>query len=108
MKHEALKTKSAAWFRVHRAVAKKYGSAIMYECCGHECTEAAWEWAWIHGTDPNDIENYMPMCVSCHRKYDFTAKQRQRISEALTGRTFSEEHRDNLSEAATKSWRYRR
>ena len=58
----------AWWQRNHRAVHRKYGKAYEYLC--EWCDRGAVEWAWVHDTNPEEEENYIPLCQFCHRKYD--------------------------------------
>ena len=37
------------------------------------CTSTRFEWAHIHDTDPLDVFNYVPLCKSCHIRYDRAA-----------------------------------
>jgi hypothetical protein len=46
-----------------------------------------------------DVNAYEPMCVRCHRKRDYSSEHGEKISAALSGRTFSVTHRENLSKA---------
>ena len=53
----------------HKRVNASRGAASGYLCAGG-CGDAAREWAEIQGSDADDPANYMPMCCSCHRRYD--------------------------------------
>jgi hypothetical protein len=55
--------------RYHRAVRIRYGSAREYGCWF--CDNQAEAWAWIDNTDPEDTDNYIPMCVNCIIKLPF-------------------------------------
>lgn len=52
----------------HSRVRRKYGRASEYIC--ENCDNDARDWAWIHGQDRGDPDSYMPLCKSCHSKYD--------------------------------------
>lgn len=67
-----------ARIRVERGVAREH-------MCTH-CPCPATDWAHIHETDVRDPYNYMPLCRSCHRKYDFTDEWRARISKGMKGK----------------------
>jgi NUMOD3 motif len=70
----------------HRMVAKR-GKASLQQCV--RCASRAAHWARLHETNGMDILNdYVPMCVNCHRGYD------------LGGRPMSAEHREQLSRSA--------
>jgi hypothetical protein len=58
---------TADYWRVHAAVKRIRGSASQYEC---ECGEIASQWSYRHDCDMEDIENFDPLCVSCHFKRD--------------------------------------
>lgn len=53
---------------IHNRLNLWRGKASAYTC---QCGEQAKEWAHIHDTDYSDVDNYNPMCISCHRKYDY-------------------------------------
>lgn len=38
-----------------------------------------YEWANISGKYKQDVSDWMQMCPSCHRKYDYTEEQRNKI-----------------------------
>lgn len=52
----------------HERVYKAKGKAKEHKCI--ECGRSAQEWAQIHGTTGDHIDDYQPMCCSCHQKYD--------------------------------------
>lgn len=52
----------------HYAVRKTHGKASEYMC--EHCERDACDWALIHGKNLSDINGYMPLCRSCHYKYD--------------------------------------
>lgn len=53
------------WVRRHKGKPKKC------EFCGK--TEGMLHWANISGEYKRDVDDYMSLCVSCHRKYDGSA-----------------------------------
>jgi hypothetical protein len=56
---------------MHNRVIRTRGKATM--CANRptvHCTSMSFEWAHIHDTDPFDVESYVQLCASCHRKYD--------------------------------------
>ena len=70
----------------HTRVRRARGVASSYTCA--HCGETAAEWAYDR-TDPNPLvdeyrgfqieysgnpNRYMPLCISCHRKYDLKVK----------------------------------
>ena len=55
-----------------RNVAQR-GDAKLYKCvhcAGRGADKQARDWAWVHGTDPDDVMNYIPLCRKCHMAYD--------------------------------------
>jgi hypothetical protein len=55
-----------------RNVAQR-GDAKLYRCvhcAGRGADKQARDWAWVHGTDPDDVMNYVPLCRKCHNVYD--------------------------------------
>jgi hypothetical protein len=64
----ALKTNSSEYQRVHYEWGRVYGEPSNYIC--EFCDNDAKVKGWIHGKDPHNINSYVPMCRSCHNKYD--------------------------------------
>lgn len=76
--------KSKEYARCHAAIRRKHGSAS--KCENPDCTHQnpkRFEWALRkgHQYSPN-IQDYIQLCVSCHRKYDFTESQRSAMSRS--------------------------
>jgi hypothetical protein len=57
------------YFGLHARLRQSRGSATAHRCVG-KCGRQARHWAWLHGEDPCDFRNYVPMCFSCHLRYD--------------------------------------
>lgn len=55
----------------HHRVYRHRGAASGHGCA--RCTKQATQWAHIHDCDPAVPSNYMPLCRSCHAKYDGAA-----------------------------------
>lgn len=73
---------------LHRYLRKTYGNA---SCCSNpECKSInpkRFEWALITGRKySKDISDYIPLCCSCHRKYDFTEELRNKLKQSLKGK----------------------
>ncbi|HEX3962164.1 MAG TPA: NUMOD3 domain-containing DNA-binding protein [Trebonia sp.] len=80
-------TGSQEYNNLHHRMKHARGSASLQQCV--KCGESAAHWARLHETDGMDIWNdYVPMCIKCHRAYD------------LGGRPMSAEHREQLSQYA--------
>lgn len=73
---------------LHRRVRRLRGKAAGHACVKHaemEVTKPARDWAQIHGTDGKDPwADYVPLCKSCHVRYDQTAETRVKLSRAMT------------------------
>jgi hypothetical protein len=62
--------------RRHRRNVATRGPAKLQKCA--PCAAAgidkqARDWSYVHGTDPDDVMNYVPRCRKCHIAYDPTA-----------------------------------
>lgn len=78
---------------IHKRLSRARGSASKYPCV--DCGKDAQEWSY-NQSDPAelyqafgaaqvpyslDINNYDPRCISCHRKFDGTGRNRPRGSD---------------------------
>jgi hypothetical protein len=71
---------------LHKRLSKKYGKAIKCEMCGSE-GRSKYEWALKKGRGYSDNqEDYMQLCCSCHRTYDYTQDQKKKMSAAKKGK----------------------
>jgi len=57
-----------SYFVNHRRVRAERGAAWL-QACAH-CGQRAREWATIHGRSGDDSRDYMPLCKTCHNRYD--------------------------------------
>jgi CRISPR/Cas system-associated protein Cas10 (large subunit of type III CRISPR-Cas system) len=77
------------YFRAHAWLIYWYGRAE--RCENKKCTyenPKRYEWALIKGEKyEKKRDNYMQLCPSCHRKYDFTEEQREKMSNARKGKS---------------------
>lgn len=92
---------SLEYFRIHNWLTYHHGKACK---CDNELCESVkpkrFEWALLKGKDyKKDRNNYIQLCPSCHRRYDYTEEQRKKQSESAKGRVFSKSHRINLSKS---------
>ena len=71
------KGENATYGAKHMRVYHSLGKASDYGCCmcGRKDTSASYDWANLSG-NYDDINDYAPMCRSCHRKYDYSRKMR--------------------------------
>lgn len=57
---------------VHHWLRVKYGKA--YRCSNPECPieeAGSFQWALLHGKEyKKDIRNFVPLCATCHVRYD--------------------------------------
>ena len=72
----------------HAYINNHYGKAS--KCENKNCTyqnPKRYEWALIRGKEySKNIEDYIQLCPSCHRKYDFTEDKRVNMSNAHKGK----------------------
>lgn len=82
--------KTKHYTKVHAYLGRKFGKAS--RCDNRDCQfkhPKRFEWALIKGREySKNLTDYMQLCVSCHRKYDFTESQRSKMSAARAGREF--------------------
>lgn len=76
---------------LHRKLRVNLGKA--YKCENKECkyeSPKRFEWALIKGKKYEvKKENFMMLCPSCHRKYDYKEQFRKKFIERLTGNHFA-------------------
>ena len=60
---------SATYGGRHQRTVKTRGKASLYECFAL-CGRKAAQWAQIHNTSGMDPIHYVPVCHSCHLRYD--------------------------------------
>lgn len=63
----------AEYGRLHLRNRRTRGPANLQKCahCAeHGIDKQARDWAHVHGTDPDDVMNYVPLCKKCHNAYD--------------------------------------
>ena len=76
---------AASYFAIHQRLKVTRGPARQHTCT--ECGSRAGHWAYDNA-DPNereddggrystDLNHYRPMCVSCHRKFDFKHSKKE-------------------------------
>ena len=84
--HHSWKGDDATYTALHNRVYRRRGKADHCEQCGKDDPAERYEWAQKHGTDGTDVNDYIPMCVPCHRTYDLgriTFEQRQEIRDRV-------------------------
>lgn len=94
-----------AYANAHQRLARKYGKAT--RCQNSDCESLnpkRYEWALIHGREYSDnINDYMQLCPSCHRKYDYNPNQGKAHSIRMKGRQSSESQLQSLAFGRAKS-----
>jgi len=71
---------------LHNWLSKNFGKA--YKCENPNCEKKSknYEWALKTGRKySRNKEDYLMLCISCHRKYDMTEEEKKKISKTLTG-----------------------
>lgn len=79
--------KDNEYFKIHSWLNYNHGKASK---CENEYCESVnpkrFEWALLKGSDyKKDRNNFIQLCPSCHRKYDFTEEQRLKMSLSKKG-----------------------
>lgn len=85
-------TERPTWKAMHHRLHARRGRASEHTCA--YCTASAKDWAYDN-SDPNevvdvtmgmafslDLDRYVPMCRSCHKRFDLLHKARDVISES--------------------------
>lgn len=65
--------RATAYSTRHWRARDRRGPAKLLKCvhCAENGTDKqARDWAHLHGTDPEDVMNYIPLCRKCHIAYD--------------------------------------
>lgn len=72
--------------RLHGDIRKTYGNAIRCEFCNTK-TAKRYEWALKKGCSYSmNISDYIPLCPSCHRKYDMTEELKNKMRTSMKGK----------------------
>ena len=95
----------------HWRVRERRGPAKLLKCV--LCAEAgiskqAFDWAHLHGTDAEDVMNYIPLCRKCHIAYDgsghhtpHTEETKALLSQKNTGYEHTPEAREKIRATST-------
>ena len=73
-KHPRWRGDSAGYFAMHDWITKHYGQPKKCEICKLNDPLRVYHWANLTGNYKRDISDWKRMCVSCHRKYDYSRK----------------------------------
>lgn len=63
---------------LHRWVIGRLGKAWMCESCGKDDKYSRYEWSNIDGNYKRDLNDFIMLCVSCHRKRDNSLQIRKK------------------------------
>lgn len=70
---------------LHTKLRKIYGKAQHCSICSIK-NKKSYQWALITGKNYSlNIEDYIPLCSSCHKKYDYTDEMRLNNSKSKKG-----------------------
>jgi hypothetical protein len=95
-----------SYFLLHERLRKARGKATEYRCV--QCGTQAKQWAQLHGADPCNFDNYVPMCLSCHRKYDTYPETREKNRRNGGPDAWTPKRRAEHSRLMTEWWAARR
>lgn len=80
----------AEYMSIHTWLRNEYGKADRCENSICVVPNGRFEWALIKGfMYEKKRENFWRLCKSCHAKYDFTEKTREKCSKRMIGNRFS-------------------
>lgn len=76
---------NASYSAIHYWLYSHKGKPQICEHCGITSKETKLEWASKNHLCVRDVDNYMALCISCHRNYDMTKEWKQNISKGKKG-----------------------
>lgn len=77
--------RTRSYASIHQFLIRTYGKApFCVWDSKHQSTK--FEWANVTGKYTTELEDYLPMCPSCHRRFDFTEETRQKMSATRKGK----------------------
>jgi hypothetical protein len=69
----------------HKWIKCRYGKAKEYECC--HCGKTAHDWAIKKDKEySKNIDDYISLCRSCHKKYDLTEEVLSNLTKGNQGK----------------------
>ncbi len=79
-KHYGWKGNNASYSAIHKWVYSELGKATY---CSNDETHRSkkYHWANISGEYRRDVNDYKPLCISCHSKYDMTGDRLETLRE---------------------------
>ena len=80
--------KSSGYAAIHAWVRRYYGKAYRCEWC--EEPSSRFEWANVSGDYWRDIDDWLQLCTSCHRRFDYTntPERNAKRSKTLSGKVY--------------------
>lgn len=69
-KNAAWKGDAASYYAIHLWITRRKGRPSACECCGSQ-TAKKFEWANVDHAYRRDPDDYVRLCTSCHRRYDY-------------------------------------
>jgi hypothetical protein len=70
------------YFTQHKRVARARGNPCRCEHCGTTEPDRAYDWAFNHVGDRQNVQDYIRLCRSCHRKFDDTPQKQEQLAAA--------------------------
>lgn len=84
--------------KVHQWLKRNFPHSNKCEMPGCTTHGLRIEWALLKGKTYEKLrENFWELCASCHRKYDWTKEQSEKITQALRERVYSSATRRKMS-----------
>ncbi len=97
-KHPWRKLEKYGYSAIHKWLKNNFGKPNKCEMSSCKKISDNFEWALKKGKEyEKKRENFIQLCVSCHRIYDFTENQRKKISLAVKGRKVSKKTREKMA-----------
>lgn len=59
-----------SYYALHHWIRRKRGEPVKCDFCGALATDRRIEWSNISGQYKEEITDWQPLCVPCHRRYD--------------------------------------
>jgi hypothetical protein len=81
--HPSWKGSSVSYRGLHQWVRRKKGKPMKCSHCGKESkTPKVIQWANIDGTYRRHLDDFIPLCASCHKIYDIRIQSNRRSQSA--------------------------
>ena len=80
-KHHSWKGNKIGYWGIHRWLRQNFGPAKENKC--EHCDRQALDWANKDHKYKRDRKDYIPLCRSCHLKYDYTQERKNKMSKSM-------------------------